>query len=695
MSEAESIQPNADVYDELLKAFADDGADAYIEDDTEAAVEEVATLIVDSGTSIRGATSVLLEKLRACPEGDFHVTEISLYCDNEWRLTGGKVVKFDSKLPGFNDLKRSLVFHIMPEYHPWGTIRSHSTTHSLGYQFINIDKYLFGPNALNATEMNLKVIDATKLNQALDKAKSDGYVAVYQRVFFFIRLWLHLSAQKLIPEQHRLLVPVNWVDTRERRKDVAYYVRSEVGSYSPLSENELAQLIDHALYWTVKAIPALRGIQQFILGEGVDKAGNVIRISAPARFQRYLDRLTLPEDLLPVFTPNIFYREPYIKIEGKARKIWDIYWVRPYATALDSIRNGIFIWVGLITGARKRELSILTEDDIIYDEVTDEYSIKITRFKTTDDPDFSGKSEVLPLPHFVGTLIKQYCELREVRNFSKVKSLFGSHQHARLGVTKSATDAYKSIDGLMMQIQTLTGLERVHCHRLRKTIAEILINRDERNIELIRLLFGHASYAMTLKYIARNPYIVRGVVQAIERNFTEDFADIVQGVSTGVFAGERASKLAEKLDGMRSGFTGKTIKAQIHEYISYRLQSGEQLFIHRTSLGLGTYCLNTQSYTTGAKPPCSAESSIGGGNLPNPKNCRIECGNLVLLNKATTSLRQNIAFYTRLLDSSGLNGRQLDSIGIKLMYSEQHLCELETRAASNLQAQAIVQKAAT
>jgi integrase len=695
MSEVESSQPNADVYEELLKAFADDCGDAYLEDDTEAAVEEVASLIADSGTSIRGAKSVLLEKLRACPQGDFHVTETSLYRDNEWRLTGGKVVKFDSELSEFNDLKRSLVFHLLPEYHPWGTIRSHSTTHCLGYQFTNIDKYLFAPNALNATERHLKVIDATKLNQALDKAKADGYVSVYSRVFFFIRLWLHLSAQKVLPERHRLIVPINSVDTRERRKDVAYYVRSEVGSYSPLSENELAQLIDHALYWTVKAIPALRQIQQFILGEGVDNGGNVMRISDPVRFQRYLDMLTLPEDLQPVFTPNISYREPHIKSEGRKRKIWDIYWIRPYAAALDSIRNGIFIWVGLITGARKRELSILTEDDILYDEATDEYSIQITRFKTTDDPDFSGKSEVLPLPHFVGTLIKQYCELREIRYFSRVKSLFGSHQHGRLGVSKSATDAYQSIDTLMMQLQTLTGLGQVHCHRLRKTIAEILINRDERNIELIRLLFGHASYAMTLMYIARNPYIVRGVVQAIERNFTEDFADIVEGVSTGVFAGERASKLAEKLDGMRFGFTGKTIKAQIHEYISHRLQSGEQLFIHRTSLGLGTYCLSTQSNTMGARSPCIVESSLGGGNLPNPKNCRIECGNLVLLKKATAGLRQNIVFYTRLLDSNGLKGRQLDSIGAKLMCSEQRLCELETRAASNPQTETIVQKAAT
>lgn len=514
-------------------------------------------------------------------------------------------------------------------------------------------------------------------------------------MFFFIRLWLHLSAQKAIPEPQRLKVSPSLVDTRERRKDVVYYVRGEVGSYSPLSEAELIKTIEHALYWTEKAIPALGKIHRFIKAEGVDNGHNVIRISDLSRFQRYLECLTLPEDLQPVFSPNISYREPYIKSEGKARKIWDIYWVRPYAAALDSIRNGIFIWVALITGARRRELGILTEDDIKYNDATDEYSIRITRFKTTDSPDFSGKSVELPLPRYVGSIIKQYCELRDLRNFSKVKALFGSHQHARLGRTLSATDAYDSIDRIMSQLQALPGLEQVHCHRFRKTIAEILINRDERNIDLIRLLFGHTSYAMTLKYIARNPYMVRGVVQAIARNYTTDFADILEGVRSGVYAGARAAELAEKLNSKRAGFIGHTIKAQIHDYIAHRLQAGEPLFIHHTSLGTGAYCLNTQGYTTETAPPCIYGSRIGGSCLPNPRNCQIECDNLVLLNKAAAGLRQNIAFYTRLVESNHLNARTLNVIGTKLRASERRLRELEDRAQSNHEAETIRQKAAT
>jgi integrase len=686
---------NADAEDEPAVALADDADDEYFLDDADAAEEEFGVVIADSGNSLKGAKSVLLQNLNTCPSGDFHVSEGSLYQDSEWRLTGGNVVKFASEISGVNDLKRSILFHLLPEYHPWGTVKSSHTTHSLGYVFVHIERYIFSDNKLNATKHELKALDATKLNEALDKAKASGFVALYRNVYFFVRLWLQLSAQKLIPEQYRLNVAINLVDTKERRKDVIRHIKSEVGSYKPLSEEELAKLIDYALFWTEHGIPALKKVAQFLRAEGIDDGHNVIRISSPSRAQNYIDKLTFPNDIKEVFEPKVIFREQIVKKSRLPIKIWDIYWVRPYAAALDSIRKAIFIWLALITGARKRELGVLTADDIIYNAENDEYTIRITRFKTTDDPDFGGKEDILPLPKYIGDIVFEYAELRNIRKFSAVKSLFGSHQHSRLGQTQTATNAYKCIDEMMAQIQGVLGLEEVHCHRFRKTIAEILINRDERNIDIIRLLFGHTSYAMTLRYIARNPYLVRGVVQAIEKNYTADFADILSGITSGVYAGDRAGKLAGQLDGRELGFLGKTIKSQIYDYVSHRIQSGQPLFVHRTSLGVGTYCLSTDNYAGAAKPPCIAAHSFYGSSSPNPKNCHIECDNLVLLEKAIVGLRQNIAFYTRLVDSHNLNEKALNAVSNKLNVSEHRLLELESRADSNKEAVSLIWRASS
>ncbi len=680
--------------EDFEEAFLDASEEEYLLDATDAAEEEFGVVIANSGSLLKGAKSVLLQKLNACPAGDFHVTEGSLYRDSEWRLTAGTIVKFGNEIPGVNDLKRSILFHLLPEYHPWGTLRSNKTTHMLGYVFSQIERYVFADNKLNATQRELRALDATKLNEALDKAKASGFVSFYKNVYFFIRLWLQLSAQKLIPEQCRLNVAMHLVDTKERRSDVFHHLRSEVGSYKPLTEEELAKLMDYALFWTERGIPALKKVAQFLRAEGIDDGHNVIRISSQSRAQRYIEELTLPDDEKEIFEPKVIFREQVVKKQKQPIKIWDIYWVRPYADALDSIRKAVFIWIALITGARKRELSVLTLDDIIYNAETDEYTIRLTRFKTTNDPDFAGKEVILPLPKYIGEIVFEYAALKKIRNFSDVKSLFWSHHQTKPG-KQQATGAYKSIDRMMAQIQGVLGLEEVHCHRFRKTIAEILINRDERNIDIIRLLFGHTSYAMTLKYIARNPYLVRSVVQAIEKNYTEDFSDIVSGVASGVYAGHKADELAVRLDGKELGFVGKTIKAQIYDYVSHRIQSGEPLFVHRTSLGVGAYCLSTQNYTSGPKPPCIDASSIGGSISPNPKNCHIECGNLVLFEKATAGLRQNVEFYTRLLRSNNLNEKAFDAVSKKLNISEHRLAELESRSASKQETISLIQRASS
>jgi integrase len=655
--------------------------DEYDEDELDVVEEELGLELRSSDSVLKGTRSVLLAKLAARPTGAFHVSDDSLYSDATWKLTEDNVVKFDSQIIGVNNLKRSIMFHLLPEFNPWGRSRSHNTTHVAGYAFGLLEKYIFSSNKLNATAAQIAAIDATTLNEALDKAKESGFLTTYKHVYFFVNLWLQLSAQKLIPQSLRLNIAANRVITKERAGDILEHYRRTVGTYKPLSEHELMKLIDYALFWTEKALPALLKVRDILIVQKVNVSDRIKTVQA-SRAAFFEENLTVIIDDVEVMKPNVNFRELEPTPRFNFSTFWTISWIRPYAKALDSVRNAIFVWIALITGARKRELGILTDEDILFDEASGEYSVRVTRFKTTNDPNFAGKQDVLPLPTFLGEIVRDYISARDIRSFAKVRTLFGSHNHSQLGKSKSSHNAYLTLEAIIQQLQDALGLKGVHCHRFRKTIAEILINRDERNIDIIRLLFGHTSYSMSLRYIARNPYIVRSVVRAIEKSFTDDFAEIVSGLSSGVYAGARADELAGRLASRETLFAGKVIRAEIHDYVSHLVRSGEPIYIHRTSLGAGTYCLTTDNYPGGPKPPCIASYSLAGGSLPNPRNCHVECGNLILLDSAKTALHQNITFYSKLVASGTLKERTLAAITKKLLISERRLNELEARSAS-------------
>ncbi|WP_164705854.1 tyrosine-type recombinase/integrase, partial [Pseudomonas viridiflava] len=145
----------------------------------------------------------------------------------------------------------------------------------------------------------------------------------------------------------------------------------------------------------------------------------------------------------------------------------------------------------------------------------------------------------LPIPRFVGDAIRQLETLREIGPFKKGGWIFQSNEPRNS--IKRATPGI--MDAVIASMRKILPIDRLHCHRFRKTIAEILINRDERNIDIIRALFGHRSYSMTLRYISRNPLMVRTVALAIEKNYTRDFHEIVAGIKSGGHSGEAARRI--------------------------------------------------------------------------------------------------------------------------------------------------------
>ncbi|MGZ4996683.1 MAG: tyrosine-type recombinase/integrase [Methylobacter sp.] len=658
-----------------MKHFDQDELEILAEfeaDANEAAEAEMEYLLEASSGDSHSIESNLISKLSLCKEHDFSISDFSLYRDDEWLLEkpknqGPVKVKFDRELPGSNDLKRVLLYYLIPDFSAFGQVKSYTTTHGHGYAYRHVEDYVFKANGLSALPEDIALITAKLLNSALDTAKNSPTSRHYPTLFFFIRLWCSLSIQGLIPEEYRLDIDVKRVDSRERHKDVINHFKGTMQTWVPFSESDLEQLVNYALFWTEEAMPFLTKAKDYIKANNLD-VGIVARDKPDHELEAALS-LKIGEETLLSFSRS------KIKKSGCLEYTYFYTWIDAYARTLDKVRNAIFVLIALISGMRARELCGLTLNDVYADDYGD-YWINVTRFKTTFDPNHHGETEVIPLPKFVGDKVMEFVSLKEVYQFKKQEFLFQSNKSRK--VVKKATPALLKL--ITSELMQATTVDHIHPHRFRKTIAEILINRDERNIDIIRLLFGHHSYKMCLRYIGRNPYLVRSISQAIEQNFTEEFNEIVTAIKHGAYSGEGAERIAQQMNNRPDDFLGKQLKLTILNYISHLLMAGEPIFIHRTALGI--YCVSGEDFSIDHLPPCLAGRVVLDNLLiPDHSNCQIECKHVIVLERAKQAINDNITFYLAILDNmkEKLSREAETVIRNKIAANEIHLANLDRK----------------
>lgn len=657
-----------DASDEQLKS-------EFQNDVEEAAEAELEALLEETGGQVKQRVGNLATKLNLYPDGAFPISQYSLYVEDNWTLFKNRFgsptrINFASMTPPMKELKKGISYYVLPDFAPFGTIRSYVTSYFQASQFVLLERYLFGPNFLDGSPDSIALINHRMVNKALDLAKAEGSGARhYHSLFYMIRLWSSLSTQGLMPPGLSLDINMRKVDSIERRRDVIQHFAGSMSTWQPYSEDDLSELVEYALFWTEKAAPRLLDVVDYVREKKLDQ-------TAKCAVVRYRIDTELEEKL-------------NVKLEGKtlveaSRKSYDyeyttheqhVYsWLRSYCVSVDNVRNGIFVLVALITGLRAGELSALKFDDIIKDGNGD-YTIRVTRYKTSDDPNVNGEVDFLPLPRFIGDKIEELKQLRSIYTLAAQGYIFQS--------TKGRKEMNKPTDHIVQficrELGEATNVDRVHTHRFRKTIAEILINRNERNIDLIRHLFGHKSFAMTLKYIGRNPHLVRSVAQAIEQNYTAEFTELVSAVKNGASSGPNASRLLDRIKAHPDAFSGKQLKVTIFVYISHLLSSGEPLFIHRTAMG--SYCVSTETYSSPDLPPCLEHMTGGVTNmLPNPTRCDISCKHAVVVEKAKHAIQDNVKFYSNMLEKAAdtLSERAKKMILKKIASNNEHLNNLET-----------------
>jgi integrase len=575
--------------------------------------------------------------------GDFNMIGGNTYQSPAWTFprTAGSPnnVHFNSDSEDSNALKRALVFHSVRDYCPIGRIRSYSTVKMAGFEHQKLEQFILLDNYLTASPEDIKLISMPLIRAALDKARKDSAKSNFLKLCKMLRLWILLSDNKLIPEELCLKVTLSEFYTPELRSEIIDRMfTGSLSSWIPYSEEDLEILTEYSLLWIEKAGPKLAQLRNYLVESGISKHAD----GMTNRFQRLAEFEALTDiEINGTRVMKTHIRE-YIK-DGKPAFSYS--WIKQYGLALDQVRNAVFILLALTTGARRSELSALKFSDLIQ-AANGEYWLRILRTKTSANPTI-GDEDQLPIPRFVGDAIRQLETLREIGPFKKGGWIFQSNEPRNS--IKRATPGI--MDAVIASMRKILPIDRLHCHRFRKTIAEILINRDERNIDIIRALFGHRSYSMTLRYISRNPLMVRTVALAIEKNYTRDFHEIVAGIKYGGHSGEAARRIRAQMDERPEAFTGKQLKVSLMSYISHMLASGEKIFIRRTAVG--TFCLSGENYSSENVPPCLAGRPVANDNyMPDASNCQPDCKKVVVIESAKQALIDNITFYSTLLDAS-------------------------------------------
>ncbi|UVL38326.1 tyrosine-type recombinase/integrase [Pseudomonas sp. B21-040] len=622
-------------YDELIDDFERQLIDGSL--------TELENYVQRSADLSPNKESVLVAMLSA-GGGDFPINERCRYQSQQWVFDSKSIgttpqVPFNHLTPGANTLKRALSFYRIPEF-SYHNIKSYRTTATRSRDFIALEKFLFIANHLTCLPEHIRLITPKMINQALDMARDSEAKSNYFTLFTILRFWSALSVQKLIPEPLRLDVPLSHFNYEERRRDVIAVHEGSIQSWVPFSEQELQSLIEYALFWLEKALPVLLDFNQRLLDSGLLERypkGKIDRYSRDAALERLFHIEVEGEVLMEIARTDS---------SRQGRPAYLYTWKTRYAEMLDHVRNAIFILVALLTGARSSELAPLQRQHLRNErpDQSGDFWLQITRWKTSSDPNYNGQTEELPLPRFAAEAILSLYKLKELAGFEQARFLFQSNAGRRANIKADP----QLLRFVVNQIAENTGVQHIHPHRFRKSIAEILINRDERNIDIIRALFGHKSYDMTLKYIARNPAMVRCIAAVLEQNFTADFQEIVSQIRYGVYSGEVADRIAQHIQARPLEFTGSQLKLTLHNYIIHILRSGSPLLIKRTALG--TYCVTAEKFSDDNAPPCIAgNAERHHEHRPNPSNCDYTCRKIVVFLKAKQALEDNIHFYEKIL----------------------------------------------
>ncbi|MEZ9595491.1 site-specific integrase [Shewanella sp. 10N.261.52.F9] len=527
------------------------------------------------------------------------------------------------------------------------TITSWSTTKLHHGAVLNFIKNFCWPNQLLSAKMLSSVTQQqlqNHFNTIVERLESgvSGSLTAFASFLHFIKDWSDLTRRKLLPKEYNLDVNIELILTKDVMSRCRQLIDEQTDTWQPLPPEYIEVTYKEAHRYLYEYAPCIIECQDLIrkrptVGIVSKNLGAVRKDGRSKELFEILLNKDVPmidsETKLFNFVPTT----KKVKSKGYARG-WqyrttlDITEVRPEVIKLK--RACVFL-IGLFTGMRRREIAELRAKPAF--KKNRDWYLAITRFKTSDDASGIGEPDLIPVPDIVrdaiDVLIKLFKNNREQMgsDYLMVSDIMTRKKFEKIKINTVGKDIRKFIFN--------TAGISAHSHQLRKTLAWLLISRSEHNIELIRQLFGHKSYGMTLRYILRNELIVASVMELLEHNYTEDLNDVFQSIANGETAGDLSNRIKERMD--QQQYKGQILVTDIESFIHEALQAGVPIFVSR--LPIGAFCIKAGD--TDTLPPCMKKSKA---HTPQVEFCDYKkCSHVLHNDESVANIGAQIVYYQK------------------------------------------------
>ncbi|MGF1758959.1 tyrosine-type recombinase/integrase [Photobacterium sagamiensis] len=461
----------------------------------------------------------------------------------------------------------------------------------------------------------------------------------------FFDSWIFLSEKKYLPQKYRTHFKANDLIASDTRKEITKIIEETTNPWTPLEPEVVKTTYDYSKTYInnysstiIKCHKLIRKRARF----GKERNYGIVRKDGKTKhlFQA-LRRMKVPEISRGVKLFNFIPITKRVRSLGYASGWQDRTYIRidEIRPEVINLKRACIFIIGLLTGLRRREIANLKAKPAYLKNGS--LYLDIVRFKTSSDPNDRGEPDSIPVPEIVGDAVNILLDLFEdQRNGLNSEYLITTDILSKKGFEK-AKIATISKD-IIALVKDVTGNADGYPHRLRKTIAWLIISRSETNIDLIRQLFGHKSFGMTLRYIMRNHLMVASVMELLEHNYTEDLKDILDEIANNNASGALSEKIKARMNSQR--YKGQVLITDLETFIKESLASGVPLFVSKVPIG--GFCL--RSGESDKVPPCMVRT---GEKKPNIDFCDYKiCDHLIYTEETKANIKSQINYYQQKLN---------------------------------------------
>ncbi|OED66468.1 integrase [Vibrio tasmaniensis ZS-17] len=529
------------------------------------------------------------------------------------------------------------------------SISSWQTTYSRFNDFANAAKYFFYERGFTSTEMlsNITIAQCQGyIDQCLLLIKSKvrgAYNKLAGALLFFDR-WAELTERGLLPVNFKFEFDKYTIVSKEKRSEIFKLKEEMTDPWAPLEADIIKPVFDEASQYIRDFAPAIIHCSNLLRNRtrrGETQSLDTVREDGRTK-ELYTTLLNMPVPELSNGVKIFNFKPITQKVTSKGyargwqyRTTISITEVRP---ALIKLKRCCIFIIGLFTGLRRREIVAL-KANAAYPKNGSMY-LDIVRFKTAADSDLEGEADSIPVPDIVANavdvLIELFDDTRKAldSDYLLVTDIMTRKRYEKIKLSTITKD-------VRYLVEEITGVDGAHTHQLRKSIAWLLISRSETNVDLVRQLFGHRSYGMTLRYIMRNELMVESVIELLEHNYTEDLKDIFEAISNRETSGDLSDKIKKRMEDQQ--YKGQILVTDIELYVRESLKAGVPLYVSKVPIG--GFCMKSGGNDT--PPPCMAKTGV---SKPSVDFCDYKrCKHLIFNEESVANLYSQIRYYEQKL----------------------------------------------